>query len=500
MAQYPTVPRARLGRFALETNFEDTATSIRLPPALPLDLPPNKMLSFTIITIFPEMFASPLGHSILKKAQEKGLISVRLVDPRDFATDKHRMTDDYPYGGGQGMVMKPEPLVAAIEAVRGKRSPTGKPAAPSGTPVGRSPEQEPPAKAGARVEGSPHARVILLSPQGSVFNQRHAARLAQEKELVLICGRYEGVDERVKSFVDEELSIGDYTLSGGEPAANVVIDAVARLIPGVLGNEGSAADESFVNGLLEYPQYTRPEDFRGMKVPDVLLSGDHERVARWRREMSLKLTRERRPDLLEKTALTAEEKNAAPAIRAPLYLALLHYPVYDKNGQVVTTAVTNMDIHDIARSGKTSGIKAFYVVTPVKALQKLARKIIDHWEEGYGSQYNVTRKEALALARISDTLDDVLIDIERESGEKPLLVVTSARAGEKRASFAALRDMLKNNTHPFLILFGTGWGLTEAIFSQADYVLEAIEGTSGYNHLSVRSAAAIVLDRLLGQS
>ena len=213
------------------------------------------MLSFTIITIFPEMFASPLGHSILKKAQEKGLVTVRLVDPRDFTTDKHRMTDDYPYGGGQGMVMKPEPLVAAIEDVRGKWSPTGKPVAPSSMTVGRNPEQEPLAKAGARVEGSPHARVILLSPQGLVFNQQHAARLAQEKEIVLVCGRYEGVDERVKAFVDEELSVGDYTLSGGEPAANVVIDAVARLVPGVLGNDNSAADESFVNGLLEYPRY-----------------------------------------------------------------------------------------------------------------------------------------------------------------------------------------------------------------------------------------------------
>lgn len=424
------------------------------------------MLSFTIITIFPEMFASPLGHSILKKAQEKGLISVHLVDPRGYAADRHHVTDDYPYGGGQGMVMKPEPLVAAIEDNRKK---------------------------------SPRARVILLSPQGQVFDQHHAARLAQERELVLVCGRYEGVDERVKAFVDEELSIGDYTLSGGEPAANVVIDAVARLIPGVLGNDSSAADESFVNGLLEYPQYTRPEDFRGMKVPEVLLSGDHERVGRWRREMSLKLTRERRPDLLEKSSLTQGEISPAPTIRAPIYVALLHYPVYDKNGQVVTTAVTNMDIHDIARSGKTYAIKGFYVVTPVKALQKLARKIIEHWEEGYGSQYNATRKEALALARICDTLDDVLIDVERDSDEKPLLVATSARAGEKRTSFAALRDMLKNNTRPILILFGTGWGLTEAIFSQADYVLEAIEGTSGYNHLSVRSAAAIVLDRLLGQ-
>ena len=424
------------------------------------------MLAFNIITLFPQMFASLLGHSILKKAQDKSLIAIHLVDPRSYTTDRHHVTDDYPYGGGQGMVMKPEPLVAAIEDIRRK---------------------------------SPRARVILLSPQGDVFNQRYAARLAQEKELVLVCGRYEGVDERVKSFVDEELSVGDYTLSGGEPAANVVIDAVARLIPGVLGNDSSAADDSFVNGLLEYPQYTRPEDFRGMKVPEVLLSGDHERVDRWRREMSLKLTRERRPDLLEKASPTQEERRPAPAMRAPIYVALLHYPVYDKNGQVVTTAVTNMDIHDIARAGKTYAIKGFYVVTPVKALQKLARKIIEHWEEGYGSQYNATRKEALALARICDTLDDVLIDVERESGEKPLLVVTSARAGEKRASFPALREMLNNNTRPFLILFGTGWGLTEAIFSQADYVLEAIEGTSGYNHLSVRSAAAIVLDRLLGR-
>jgi len=424
------------------------------------------MLSFTIITIFPEMFASPLGHSILKKAQEKGLISVRLVDPREFARDKHRMTDDYPYGGGQGMVMKPEPLVAAIEDARA---------------------------------ASPQARVILLSPQGRVFTQQVAARLAQEKALVLICGRYEGVDERVKAFVDEELSIGDYTLSGGEPAATVVIDAVARLIPGVLGNDNSAADESFSDGLLEYPQYTRPEEFRGMKVPEVLLSGDHERVKRWRREMSLRLTRERRPDLAAQATLTQAEKTAALAVKAPVYIALLHYPVYDKNGQVVTTAVTNMDIHDIARSGRTYGVRGFYVVTPVKALQKLARKIIDHWEEGYGAQYNATRKEALALARICDSLDDVLIDIEREAGEKPLIIVTSARAGEGRASFAALRDMLKNNSRPFLILFGTGWGLTDIIFSQADYVLEAIESTSGYNHLSVRSAAAIVLDRLLGR-
>ena len=422
------------------------------------------MFNFTVVALFPRMFDSPLGHSILKKAQERGLISIRLVDPRDYTTDRHRVTDDYPYGGGQGMVMKPEPLVAAIEDIRAQ---------------------------------SPKAKVVLLSPQGKVFTQKTAAQLSQEKHLVLVCGRYEGIDERVKSFVDEELSVGDYTLSGGEPAALVVIDTVARLIPGVLGNEKSAADESFSNGLLEYPQYTRPEEFRGMRVPEVLLSGDHQRVRQWRSEMSVRLTRDRRPDLLSQAALTPEER-ANASRKAPVYVALLHHPVYDKNGQVVTTAVTNMDIHDIARSGKTYGIHGFYVVTPVKPLQKLAQKIIDHWEQGYGSQYNLTRKEALALVHIKDTLDDVLIDIERQSGEKPLLVVTSARPGGDRTSFADLRDMLIKLNQPFVLILGTGWGLTEAIFSRSDYILEAIKGPTDYNHLSVRSAAAIMLDRLLG--
>ena len=424
------------------------------------------MLRFTVITIFPQMLDSALGHSILRKAQEKGLIEVDMVDLRNFTTDRHHITDDYPYGGGQGMVMKPEPLVAAIENIRSTR--TG-------------------------------ARVILLTPRGRVFSQRDAQRLVQKNELVLICGHYEGIDERVKNFVDEEISIGDYTLSGGEPAANVIIDAVSRLVSGVLGNEDSAADESFVDGLLEYPQYTRPEDFRGMKVPQVLISGDHQRIESWRREKSVEITRERRPDLLAGATVSMAEKARATEIKASVYVALLHYPVYDKNGQIVTTAVTNMDIHDIARSGCTYGLSGFFVVTPVKALQKLALKIIEHWEIGYGSEYNATRKEALALVRICDTLDDAIIVIERETGLKPTLVATSARATGNRTSFEALRDMVNKEARPILILFGTGWGLTETILLQSDFVLEAIAGRKGYNHLSVRSAAAIILDRLLRQ-
>jgi len=279
----------------------------------------------------------------------------------------------------------------------------------------------------------------------------------------------------------------------------VVIDAVSRLIPGVLGNSRSPREDSFANGLLEYPQYTRPEDYRAMRVPEVLLSGDHDRIKRWRRRMSLQLTRERRPDLFRRAQLTPEERRPFMGSPMRLYVALIHYPVYDKNGHVVTTAVTNMDIHDIARSARTYGVRRFYVVTPVKALQKLALKIITHWEQGYGSRYNETRKEALSLVRLKDTVDDAIMDVEQEHGSKPLLVVTSAKTGSGRTSFAELKEMLRQDLKPVLLLLGTGWGLTDTVLAQADYVLEPIEGETDYNHLSVRSAAAIILDRLAGK-
>ena len=224
------------------------------------------MLSVEVLTLFPRMIEAPLGESILGKAREKALLRVQVTDIREFADGKHRVTDDVPYGGGAGMVMKPEPLVAAIEAAR---------------------------------QRNPSARVILLSPQGAPFDQRKAQELADRGSLILVCGRYEGVDERVLPWVDEEISIGDFVLTGGEFAALAAIDAIARLVPGVLGNSLSAHAESFAGeGLLEGPQYTRPPEFRGLRVPDVLLSGDHEKIARWRNEQAVARTRERRPDLL----------------------------------------------------------------------------------------------------------------------------------------------------------------------------------------------------------
>jgi tRNA (guanine37-N1)-methyltransferase len=239
-----------------------------------------------IVTLFPGMLEAPLAESILGRARARGLVDIRVHDLREHATGRHRVTDEAPFGGGGGMILKPEPLAAAIDALRAAGS--------------------------AEVP----ARVILLGPAGRRFTQAVAGELVRRPHLVLVCGRYEGVDERVsEQLVDEELSIGDYVLTGGEPAALVVADAVTRLLPGVLGDEDAPAHDSFARGLLEHPQYTRPEVFRGAAVPDVLRSGDHGRIARWRTLMSLWRTWQRRPDLLETADLTPEEQKWTDAFR-----------------------------------------------------------------------------------------------------------------------------------------------------------------------------------------
>lgn len=231
---------------------------------------------FDILTLFPGMFQSPLDESIIGKAVDRGLVRIRLHNIRDYALDKHHVTDDRPFGGGEGMVMKPDPIVRALEALHRE---------------------------------GPSPWVVLFSPQGHLFDQKAARRLSGLPRLVLICGRYEGIDERVSEFfADEQISIGDYILTGGELAAMVVVDAVVRLIPGVLGNEMSAEAESFGEPLLEYPQYTRPRDFRGYTVPDILLSGHHENIRRWRRGQALLRTKIRRPDLFARLQLTPEDR------------------------------------------------------------------------------------------------------------------------------------------------------------------------------------------------
>lgn len=233
-------------------------------------------MKIDVLTLFPDMFTGVFSASIMKKAAEKGKASFRAVNFRDYAEGKHHVVDDYPYGGGAGMVLKPQPLFDAVEDV---------------------------------TSGSEKPRIILMCPQGERFTQKKAEELAKEQHLVFLCGHYEGYDERIREqLVTDEISIGDYVLTGGELGAMVVADSVVRLLPGVLGNESSAVEDSFSSGLLEHPHYTRPADFRGLKVPDVLLSGNHKHIEEWRREQSLRRTWERRRDLLQSAPLTEAER------------------------------------------------------------------------------------------------------------------------------------------------------------------------------------------------
>jgi len=232
-------------------------------------------MRFDVLTLFPAMFDSPFRQSILGKASERGLIEIHSWYLRDWAEGRHQVTDDLPYGGGDGMVMKPEPVARALTELRAN---------------------------------NPASPVLLMTPQGRRFDQNEAQRLRSCPGLILVCGRYEGFDERIRTLVDEEYSIGDFVLTGGELPAMVIIDAVARLVDGVLGSSGSAVNDSFADGLLEHPHFTRPVEFNGMRVPEVLLSGDHAKIRRWRRKEQLRRTLQRRPDLLDQAPLSAEDR------------------------------------------------------------------------------------------------------------------------------------------------------------------------------------------------
>lgn len=440
-----------------------------------------------VITLFPAMFSGPLDESIFKRARERGLVRVNLHNLRDFAHDRHKSVDDIAYGGGPGMVLRPEPLCEAVEMIKAQTD------VPS--------------------------YVICLTPRGRLFNQRTAELLSKKKRILLVCGHYEDFDQRfIDSQVDEEISIGDFILTGGELAAMTVMDSVTRLMPGVVGNVKSHTNDSFSCGMLDHPHYTRPEVFNGMQVPDVLLSGHHRNIHRWRLKASLRLTRERRPDLISKAdlneeavrllneviredeAVKTESAGEYAKVRSGLsyYVALVHYPVYDKNGLIVSTAITNLDIHDISRISMTFGAESYYLVTPLQTQVDMANRIIDHWKTGYGAEYNRDRFEAFRRTFCVNSLREAAEKIKSETGLAPMTVFTSAKRYVNSVSFEECRMAIEKSVVPPLIIFGTGWGLADSLREEADMVLDPVSGRGDYNHLSVRAAAAIILSRLFG--
>ncbi len=433
-------------------------------------------MKFTVVTILPELVDPALSAGVVGRAREAGTITVTTVNPRDFTTDRHRSVDDTPYGGGPGMVMKPEPLLAAIAAA-----------------------------------GPGHR--ILLTPAGTPLTQARVRELSQLPHLVLVCGRYEGVDDRViEEAIDDQVSIGDYVLSGGELGALVIIDAVARLVPGVLGEATSVDDESHSAGLLEYPQYTRPHKLASTRqvepreVPSVLLSGNHAAIAAWRRQQSIERTARRRPDLFARFVPAPTDRKLGflrGDLRARTHLALVHYPVVDRTGKVVTSSLTNFDVHDLARSTMTYGLAAYHIVTPVTSQREKAQHIASLWLEETERKTG-SRATALALVRTADSLETVLAELTAEYEQPPVVVATSARNESFPAAVRRTPDQLVAEAtldpSPLLIVLGTGWGLADSLIPSVSHVLTPIDGASDWNHLSVRSAAAILLDRLFGRT
>ena len=431
-------------------------------------------MHFTVVSILPEIVDQALAVGVVGRARTAGALAIDFVNPRDFTHDRHRSVDDTPYGGGPGMVMRCEPLVAAIESAG-------------------------------------EARRVFLGPSGAPLTQAIVRRLATYPHVVLVCGRYEGVDQRVLDVaIDEEISLGDFVLTGGELGAACVIDAVARLLPGVLGDAASADDESFAAGLLEYPQYTRPAEFRGRTIPDVLAGGNHEAIRRWRRVESLRRTARRRPDLYARHRLDRADRKlvdgAALDLAARTSIALVHHPVFDRTGAVVTSAVTNLDIHDLARSARTFGLARYYLVTPVESQRDKAERIAALWQEladadagpkGPGGGHD-GRASALRIVATADSVATTVAELTAQHGVAPLVAATSADPARfpaaARVSPAALLAALQDAPGvPLLLLFGTGWGLADAQLPMVTHLLPPIEARTAWNHLSVRSAAAIVL-------
>jgi tRNA (guanine37-N1)-methyltransferase len=435
---------------------------------------------FTILTLFPEFFQGPLTCAQVARAREAGLLDFDLVNPRDFSTGRHQHVDDRPYGGGPGMVMLPDPLAAALKSV-----------------------------------ASP-GRKLVLAPSGRPLTQAFARELACEPALTLVCGRYEGIDERLLEAEGlEPVCVGEAVLNGGEAAALCLVEAVARLVPGFMGKEESGDAESFSDGLLEHPHYTRPEVYLGRQVPEILRGGSHAAIARWRREASLLRTLERRPELLREAPLDGADLNFLRGLKRPaalgrsLFLCLLHHPVLDKAGKTATVSLTNLDIHDMCRVSRTYELGGVLLATPLDDQRELGQRLLSHWTEGAGGRANPDRAQALRLGRMVTGLDEAVGWVASQTGLVPKIVATCARTGyrsargrkERMIAFtppSAVRGWLKET--PVLLVLGTGHGLAPEVLTRADAIVSPVRGFSAYNHLPVRSAAAILVDRLLGDA
>ncbi len=419
-------------------------------------------MRISLVSAFPELLRSYLECSILGRAVANGKLDVAFVDIRDYAEGTWRQIDDYSYGGEGGMLLMAEPLERAIEAI-------------------------------CAAGGEKRPYVVYPSPQGAVLHQELVEDLSRKEHLVLVAGHYEGVDERlIEKRVDLEVSLGDFVLTGGELPALAIVDAVARLIPGVVGKSGSVAEDSFYRGMLDCPHYTRPATWGDQRVPEVLTEGDAAQIEAWRRKQSVARTLARRSDLLFRAGIR-------PYLAKGIYVVLAHHPVLDRHGQKSTTAITGLDLHDIARACRTYGVTRYLVATPFKSQRDMIAKIKEHWTTGYGLSFNPDRGEALKSVKAFGSVEKALDWVATREKAAPYVVGTTAKARPESVHWTGLKRTLLALDRPCMLLFGTGWGLHEEVFAHCDAVLTPIRGgVDPYNHLSVRNAVSVVLDRLFG--
>ena len=415
-------------------------------------------MKITVITAFPELMRGYLAASVLGRGIAAGKLEAEVVDIRDFSEGSYRQIDDYCYGSG-GMMLMAEPLAKAVESVSGGAKPY----------------------------------VVYPSPQGVRLHQELVEDLARKEHLVIVCGHYEGVDERfTEKYVDMEISLGDFVLTGGEMPAMAIVDAVSRLIPGVVGSESSVEEDSFYSGMLDTPHYTRPAQWRGERVPDVLLNGDAKATERWRRRQSVERTLDRRPDIAGRAGII-------PWLSGGAYVMEVHYPVLDKRGEKSSTAITGMDLHDIARACRTYGIKKYLLVTPIAQQREMAKRIAGHWTSGWGADYNPDRREAFSTLKIFASVQKALAWAEEKEKKPVFKIATTAKRHEGAQHWLTLKREILRRDHSPLFIFGTGWGLHDEVMDMADAVMTPIiGGKDGWNHLSVRSAVSITLDRFFG--
>jgi len=441
------------------------------------------MLIFSIITAFPSLYAEFFSISLVRLAQERGLIKFNMIKFSDQCQPKEPI-DEPTVGPGPGMILKPSVVASAIEKAQQSH---GRGYTIFFTPQGKVLDQQ-----------------LLVSIAANVCSAEHSneveASVEKDSHIVLVCSRYEGCDTRVENFyADLRLSLGDYVLMGGDLPAQVFLEGFLRLIPGIVGNKESVIQDSFGAELLDHDEFGLPVEWQGFLVPEILRSGDHGKIKKWREDNALSKTILRRFDWFRKNvsseSLIKQAYNKIPSH----YVALMHGEVLVKSGEVGTTSVTSIDLHDIARTSQSYGIEQFFAVTPLVDQTEIVKTFMEFWSSEAGNKFNSTRSRSTSCLVLAKTFDEVCAQITEKEGCEPLVITTSARAvsGLQAIDFYD-QEVVWSQNRPVLFVFGTGQGLAPSILERGDYLLPPVRGMTNYNHLSVRSAVAIILDRWMG--